>query len=58
MGTHQPLRNREDDHTSPDGFDRRRSGEGEAIFSVGDDLDRWSDDESPRTSRDVPRKKD
>ncbi|KAF3910840.1 hypothetical protein ABW20_dc0105083 [Dactylellina cionopaga] len=36
---HQPL--------PRDSFDQpRHSGEGEAIFSVGDDLDKWSDDES------------
>ncbi|KAF3902937.1 hypothetical protein AA313_de0210449 [Arthrobotrys entomopaga] len=36
---HQPL--------PKDSFDQpRHSGEGEAIFSVGDDLDKWSDDES------------
>ncbi|KAF3908514.1 hypothetical protein ABW21_db0205721 [Orbilia brochopaga] len=38
VGGHQPL--------PRDSFDQRHSGEGEAIFSVGDDLDRWSEDGS------------
>ncbi|KAF3153339.1 hypothetical protein TWF751_004582 [Orbilia oligospora] len=47
--THQPL--------PKDSFDQpRHSGEGEAIFSVGDDLDKWSDDES-RSSEDGESKK-
>ncbi|KAF3930704.1 hypothetical protein ABW19_dt0208727 [Dactylella cylindrospora] len=48
---HQPL--------PRDSFDQRHSGEGEAIFSVGDhdDLDRWSDDGSSRSSEDGENKK-
>ena len=44
-GIHEPLRTRDTD-SPPPAFEHRDSAEGEAIFSVGDDLDRWSDDAS------------
>ena len=40
---------------SPKPVDNRHSLDGETIFAVGEDADKWSDDESPRNSQERTR---